>query len=113
MELRDRQKLKERAAERITEDATVNSVRLLSGSKWTDEHLKWLGVKHNIEDQFDFERNVFGAQTNREWRTTYANSERKLFIRSRDVANIFRNYSRRKSAETLRNAKCFEEPTCP
>jgi len=82
MELRDRQKLKEKAAERTAEEATVNVVRLLSGSKWTQEHLEWLGVKHDIEDEFDLDRNVFGPQTNREWRTTYANSERIPFIRS-------------------------------
>ena len=81
MELRDRQRLKEKAAERTAaEEARVNTVRLLSGSRWTKETLTWLGVEHNVNENWDIVRNVFDVETKREWKNTLAENPRLQLI---------------------------------
>jgi hypothetical protein len=46
---------------------------LHSGSKWSEDHLKFLGVKYDIDDQYDLACGPLRI-TKREWDTIYAQS---------------------------------------
>jgi hypothetical protein len=49
-------------------------IALLSGSKWTEDHLISLGVQYDVEDEHDLANEVF-ATTKPEWDRTYGHSE--------------------------------------
>lgn len=91
----------------MAEETKANTVRLLSRSKWTQRHLEWLGVKHDIEDQYDLERNVFGAQFSGQHMQTV-----KVHFPKWICLTNFRDYSGANSSAALRNARRPEGEKC-
>jgi hypothetical protein len=73
--LRDRMELDAKKLETWTAQESTPFQALLSGSKWNRNHLKWLGVKHDVDDNFDICASVLDRKCKQAWIDTFSDSQ--------------------------------------
>ena len=74
-QLRDRKELEAKKLEASTAQESIPFQALLSGSKWDKTHLKWLGVKHDVDDNFDICASVLDRKSKQAWIDSFASSQ--------------------------------------